>query len=60
MAQIYPLELKSPDDVILTDVLINKHTASFILDTGATNTIIRFEYTFDCWLFIYFCWKEKI
>lgn len=40
MAQIYPLELENPDDVILTDVLINKHTASFILDTGATNTII--------------------
>jgi hypothetical protein len=40
MAQIYPLKLNKPDDVILADVLLNKHTASLILDTGATNTII--------------------
>ena len=40
MAKIYPFELTKPDDIILTNVLINKHTASLVLDTGATNTII--------------------
>ncbi len=40
MAQIYPLELMRPDDVILTEVLINMHKASLVLDTGATHTIV--------------------
>ena len=40
MAEIYPLELVRSDDIILTEVLINTHTASLVLDTGATHTII--------------------
>ena len=40
MAQIYPLKLNKPDDVILADAVIKNHTASLVLDTGATNTII--------------------
>jgi predicted aspartyl protease len=40
MAQIYSLELIKPDDIILTEVLINRHKASLVLDTGATHTVI--------------------
>ena len=40
MAEIYLLELVRPDDIILTEVLINTHTASLVLDTGATHTIV--------------------
>ena len=40
MAKVYPLKLIRPDDLILADALIKNHTASLVLDTGATNTII--------------------
>ena len=40
MAKVYPLKLIRPDDLIMTDALIKNHTASLVLDTGATNTII--------------------
>lgn len=40
MAQIYPVKLVRPDDIILAEVLINKHKASLVLDTGATYTIV--------------------
>jgi predicted aspartyl protease len=40
MAQVYPLKLVRLDHVILTDVLINTHSASLVFDTGATHTII--------------------
>jgi hypothetical protein len=40
MAQVYPLVLTKPDDIILVDTLVKKHSALLVLDTGATNTII--------------------
>ncbi len=40
MAKIYPIKLIKEDDLILADVLIKNHTASLVIDTGATNTII--------------------
>ena len=40
MAKVYPLKLIRPDDLIMADALIKNHTASLVLDTGATNTII--------------------
>jgi predicted aspartyl protease len=40
MAKIYPFKLESPDDVIIADVLLGKHKASLVVDTGATHTVI--------------------